>query len=191
MSANAVAQCEREFDFALIVGGISELTEEVENALYEAGCDDATVSIQYGLLYIEFSRTASDLQDAILSAIQQVQSSGIGAVVYRVDDCNLVTASDIARRINRSRQLVHQYMTGQRGPGGFPPPQCYITDNKPLWAWCAVSFWLSENDLLRPEASWNAEVVAAVNNVLEMIHQRKRHPDLMNKVMSDLEAVEA
>jgi hypothetical protein len=191
MSANAGAQCEREYDFALIVGGVPELTEEVEDALYEAGCDDATVSMQYGLLYIEFSRSASSLQDAILSAIHQVQDAEIGAVVHRVDDCNLISASEIARRIGRSRQLVHQYMTGQRGPGGFPPPECYITDGKPLWAWCAVSFWLSENGLLRPEASWDAEVVAAINNVLEMVHQRKRHPELIDKVLSDLEPVEA
>lgn len=191
MSANAGAQCEREYDFALIVGGVPELTEEVEDALYEAGCDDATVSMQYGLLYIEFSRSAASLQDAILSAIKQVQLAGIGAVVYRVDDCNLVTAADIARRIDRSRQLVHQYMTGQRGPGGFPPPECHITDGKPLWAWCAVSFWLAQNDLLRPEESWDAEVIAAINNELEMIRQRRRHPDLLDKVRHDLEVAEA
>ena len=191
MSANAGAQCEREYDFALIVGGVPELTEEVEDALYEAGCDDATVSMQYGLLYIEFSRSAASLQDAILSAINQVHHAGVGAVVYRVDDCNLISASEIARRIDRSRQQVHQYITGQRGPGGFPPPECYITDGKPLYAWCAVSFWLSQNDLLRPEASWDAEVVAAINNALEMIHQRKRHPDLVKQVQDDLETIEA
>jgi len=191
MSASTAPQCEREYDFALIVGGVGELTGEVEDALYEAGCDDATVSMQYGLLYIEFSRTATSLQEAILSAIRQVHAAGIGAVVYRVDDCNLVTAADIARRIDRSRQLVHQYMTGQRGPGGFPPPECHITDGKPLWAWCAVSFWLAQNDLLRPEESWDAEVIAAINNELEMLRQMKRHPDLVKKVKHDLEAVKA
>lgn len=186
MITNTEAQCEREYDFALIVGGVPELTEEVEDALFEAGCDDATVSMQYGRLYVEFSRCAASLQDAILSAIRQVHAAGIGAVVYRVDDCDLVSASDIARRINRSRQLVHQYMTGQRGPGNFPPPECHITDGKPLWAWCAVSFWLSENNLLRPEQSWDAEVVAAINNILENIHQHKRHPQLVEQVRQGL-----
>ena len=28
---------EREFDFALIVGGVGELTQDTENALFEAG----------------------------------------------------------------------------------------------------------------------------------------------------------
>jgi len=179
-------QCEREYDFALIVGGVSELTQAVEDALFNAGCDDATVSMQYGLLYLEFSRSAASLKDAIISAIENVERTGIGAHVLRVDDCNLVTAADIARRIDRSRQMVHQYMTGDRGPGGFPPPECYLVDNKPLWAWCEVSFWLAQNNLLRPEESWDAEVVAAINNALEQRRQKKRHPQLIEDVNREL-----
>ena len=100
--------CEPEHDFALIVDGVKALTQSVEDSLFEAGCDDATLSMQYGLLYLEFSRSAKSLEEAISSAINDVVSAGIGTQVLRV----LVTASEIARRINRSRQLVHQYMIG-------------------------------------------------------------------------------
>ena len=131
--------CEREHDFALILTGVHELTSEVENALFETGCDDATLSVQYGFIYMEFSRMAESLKDAILSAIRDVRKAKIGADVWRVDECNLVTPAEIARRIGRSRQLIHQYMTGKRGPGGFPAPECNLTDGAPLWAWCAVS----------------------------------------------------
>ena len=179
--------CEREYDFALIVGGASELTESVEDALFAAGCDDATLSIQYGLLYMEFSRPARSLKDAIINAIRDVQNAGIGAAVLRVDENSLVTASDIARRIGRSRQLVHQYMTGQRGPGAFPPPECHLADHAPLWAWCAVSHWLVQNNLLRPEESWNAEVVAAINRVLESARQRQRCPALLDEITRELQ----
>jgi hypothetical protein len=178
--------CVREYDFALIVGGVPELTPQVEDALFEAGCDDATLSIQYGLLYIEFSRTAPSLEHAVLTAIHDVEGARIGAVVLRIDECNLVTAAEIARRINRSRQLVHQYMTGQRGPGGFPPPVCNLADHAPLWAWCAVSHWLVQHDLLRPEESWNAEVVYTINLVLE----DRLHPppaDLLERVRGELQ----
>lgn len=71
----------RDYDFALIVAGVSELTAKVEDALFEAGCDDATLSIQYGLLYMEFSRQANSLKDAIVSAIRDVQKARIGAEV--------------------------------------------------------------------------------------------------------------
>ena len=127
-------------------------------------------------------------EDAILSAIQVVRKAGIAAEVLRVDECNLVTASEIARRMGRSRQLVHQYMNGQRGPGGFPPPECHLTDHAPLWAWCAVSYWLVQNNLLRQQESWNAEVVEAINNWLEVERQRQRYPELMDTITRGLQA---
>jgi hypothetical protein len=187
MSEPANTHFEREYDFALIVGGVPSLTTEVEDALFNAGCDDTTLSIQYGLLYVEFSRTAKSLKHAILSAIHDVQKAGVSAEVLRVDECSLVTASEIARRIGRSRQMVHQYMTGERGPGGFPPPECHLCEGSPLWAWCAVSYWLAQNDILRPEDSWNAEVVSAINNALEAARQRLRQPELVKEIAKELQ----
>lgn len=174
--------CELEYDFALILTGVSELTTEVENALFMAGCDDATLSIQYGLVYMEFSRMAPSLKDAILSAIRDVRKANIGAEVWRVDECDLVTPAEIARRINRSRQLVYQYMTGKRGPGGFPPPACHLTVGAPLWLWCEVSFWLCQNDMIRPEQLHEAEVIATINNALGLVHQRGRNLELVEEV---------
>ena len=179
---------QREYDFALVIGGVPELTAAVEDALFEAGCDDATLSIRYGLLYAEFSRTAKSLQDAILGAIRDVRRADVGAEVLRVDECDLVTPAEIARRIRRSRQLVFQYINGQRGPGGFPPPECHLSEGAPLWAWCAVSYWLAQNDIIRPEEGWNAEVVAAINNWLEAARQRRRHPELVREVERELQS---
>jgi hypothetical protein len=178
---------EREFDFALVVGGVGELTTAVEDALFNAGCDDATLSIQYGQLYIEFSRSARTIEAAILSAIHDIRKANVGATVLRVDECNLVTPAEIARRIGRSRQLVFQYINGQRGPGGFPPPEFYLSDGAPLWSWCAVSHWLAENDMVRPEEGWNAQVIAAINNRLEAQRQRERNPALMKDIAKELQ----
>src|SRR4029079_9205825 len=111
-----------EYDFTLALTGITELTREIEDALFEAGCDDATLSLRCGRIYATFSREADSLKDAILSAINDVRNAGIGADVLRVDECNLITQAEIARKSGRSRQLIHQYIKGIRGPGGFPPP---------------------------------------------------------------------
>lgn len=182
--ADRFDQPQREHDFALIVEGVPELSDRVQDALFEAGCDDATLSIQYGLLYIEFSRSAPSIKDAIVSAVRDVTAAGIGARVVRVDDCNLVTPAEIARRIGRSRQMVHQYMTGARGPGGFPPPACHLTDRAPLWQWCAVSHWLASNGLVRPEVSRDAAVVEAINNAFE----RRRLPaELIDEIARELD----
>ena len=186
MKKPKLPDCEREFDFALIVGGIAELNQKVEDALFEAGCDDATLSMQHGLLYVEFSRCAKSIEEAIFSAIQDIRNAGIGAQVLRVDECNLVTAAEIARRVRRSRQMVAQYIKGERGPGGFPPPEFYLAEGAPLWAWCEVSYWFAQNDIVRPEEGWNAEVVAAINNWLEAQQHRRRNPELVKAISKKL-----
>lgn len=163
--------CEREFDFALTLSGITELSDEQVNALFEAGCDDATPSVTYGRVWLEFSRVAPSYKEAVLSAVRDVRGAGIGADVWQIDECNLVTQAEIARRIKKSPQYVHQLMTGKRGPSGFPPPCCHLSENTLLWQWCAVSCWLSENNLVKPEVSEEAEITFAINRVLAKCHK--------------------
>ncbi len=174
---------ERERDFTLVLTGIVNLTSDVENALLGAGCDDGTIAIRSGRAFITFSRRAPSMKDAVLSAIGDVRNAGVGADVLRVDYCNLVTQADIARRIDRSRQLVHQYMIGERGPGGFPPPACGITDNAPLWRWCEVAYWLWQNNMVREDVLRDAEEVELINNILELTRQKADKPDLTKEVI--------
>lgn len=186
MSNSNSANC---YDFALLISGVSELSSEIENKLFEAGCDDATLSIQYGGARLDFTRSAANLKDAILSAIRDVSKCGL--VVLQVDESNLVTQAEIARRVGRSRSLIGQYISGQRGPGGFPPPVCHLGETMPLWRWCEVSYWLSQNDMIRPELLLEAETIAAINNVLDRLHQQSRNPHLMDEVYCSLVASQA
>lgn len=179
--------CEREFEFVMILDGIRELTREVEDALFEAGCDDATLSIRFGCVYLSFNRMAGTFKDAVLSAIRDVRRANIGATVSRIDECNLVTPAEIARRMGKSRQLVHQYMTGKRGPGYFPPPECQIVDGKPLWLWCEVVSWLYDNGMVSEEAHEHAATVYTVNDILDKRHRRQNHDKKL--VAEVLEAV--
>jgi hypothetical protein len=178
--------CECEHDFALVLTGITELTPEAEDALFEAGCDDGTISVRSGRIYITFSREDVSLKDAILSAIRDVQNAKIGADVLRVDTCNLVTQADIARKIGRTRQLVHQYITGQRGPGGFPAPVCNITEGVPLWFWCEVAYWLRQHDMIKQDVATEAQEVALINTVLEMRYYRQIEPALSAEILQRL-----
>jgi len=173
----------REHEFTLVLDGVSELTQRVEDALFEAGCDDGTVSLRSGRIFLTFSREAASLKEAIISAIRDVNNANIGAVVLRIDSCNLVTQADIARQIGRSRQLVHQYITGVRGPGRFPPPACEITDGAPLWYWCEVARWLWENDMIREDVLREAEELAVINSVLELQWQRQLAPELTEEIL--------
>ena len=156
------------------------------DALFESGCDDGTISMQSGRVCITFSRVGSSLRNAILGAIGDVRNAGIGADVLRIDECNLVTQSEIARKIDRSRQQVHQYVTGERGTGNLPPPSCHITDGVPLWSWCEVAHWLKENDIIRPDVANEAQEIALMNAVLEMRHLRQKEPEMCEEILQSL-----
>lgn len=174
--------CECEHEFVLVLAGVTDLTPEVTDALFNAGCDDATASVRFGRVYLTFSRTAATLADAILSAIRNVKDAGIGAEVTRVDRCNLVTQADIARRIGRSRQQVHQYLSGERGPGNFPPPECNIVEGTPLWRWCEVAYWLWQNNLISESAVREAWEVDMINNILQTGYHKQFKPELFEEI---------
>ncbi len=175
------AQCKREFEFSLITGCGEELSEDMIDRLHDVGCDDATPYFVHGQVRLEFARSDDSLLDAILSAIREVKLAGIGPVLY-VNECNLVTQAEIARRIRRSRQVVQQYIAGVRGHKGFPSPVCYLGSRMPLWAWCDVSNWLLHNNLMNRDDRLEAQVVAIVNNSLERNSYRSREPKLFDQV---------
>jgi len=63
------------FEFRLILKPI-EMTEELGDALYEAGCDDGTLGVSNGVPFVYFHREANDLESAIRSAVADVQKAG-------------------------------------------------------------------------------------------------------------------
>ena len=64
------------WEFTLILRDVAEMTDSVTDALYEAGCDDATVGSSCGAARVSFSREAATLQEAIQSAVRDVQQAG-------------------------------------------------------------------------------------------------------------------
>jgi hypothetical protein len=70
-------------EFTLILTGVSELTDELQGRLLEAGCDDASLWSEGDTVCLDFSREAESLGDAIGSAVKDVMRAG--CVVARVD----------------------------------------------------------------------------------------------------------
>lgn len=71
------------YDFTLILSGPTELTDDLADNLFAAGCDDATPSSSEGVVSLDFGRESTDLESAIRSAIANVASAGY--VVSRVE----------------------------------------------------------------------------------------------------------
>lgn len=78
--------------FTLILAGVRELTPEVTDALYEAGFDDALVGMVDGVAYIDVNhRESASLEDAIRSAIQDVEKAGFRVVRVESEVANVIT----------------------------------------------------------------------------------------------------
>src|SRR5215212_6054507 len=86
------------FRFTLLIAGRAEIDQELEDALYEGGCDDALLSVSNGQILLDFDREGTSITDAILSAIKDVEAAALGIQVMRVLPDELVTGAEIARR---------------------------------------------------------------------------------------------
>ena len=170
-----------EWTFRLTLAGIA-LTDEDLDALFEAGCDDATFSVERdGTVLGFFDREADTQEDAVLSAIHNVESADIGARVLRVtQDDDWLTASEIAERVGRTRQSVGLLVRGDRGPGGFPAAVARHGSRNPLWSWAAVEAWLERYE---PAAVQNrgsklsADFLAELNDRLDLRERLLHAPD--------------
>lgn len=72
--------------FTLILDGLSEMTEDVTNALYEAGCDDGSPGSSESVTHIAFDREAESLEEAIRSAVSDVRKAGLSVERVQIDD---------------------------------------------------------------------------------------------------------
>jgi len=65
-----------KYEFTLILKGPLELTEEISDELFEAGCEDGTPGTCNGVFSIDFHRESNSLEEAIRSAIANVKLAG-------------------------------------------------------------------------------------------------------------------
>ncbi|MEO6808248.1 MAG: hypothetical protein ABI353_03960, partial [Isosphaeraceae bacterium] len=57
--------------------GVSDLTDELQGELLKTGCDDASLWSEGETIFLDFSREAESLGDAIGSAIKDVERAGL------------------------------------------------------------------------------------------------------------------
>jgi hypothetical protein len=74
-----------KYDFTLILAGSLELTDDLADALFTAGCDDGTPGTCNGVFSINFHREAASLEEAIRSAIEDVRTAGYEVTRVEID----------------------------------------------------------------------------------------------------------
>jgi len=138
------------YQFTLILKNIDENTPDLEDSLYDAGCDDALINYSNGTVYLDFDRKAHSFEKAVISAIKDVHAASVEAEVASVAPENLVTESEIAKRLEISRQTVSLWIKGARRKH-FPQPIMRLTEKSPLWKWTDVTRWLYQNKIINNE----------------------------------------
>jgi len=127
------------YEFSIIASGINPDEEGFETAFIEAGCDDATLAFQRGVLIIDFAREAKSFAHAVAAAIRDVINAG--AKIERIEPDPLVSLSEIAKRTGLTKAAVSHYVLGHRGEG-FPGPVARVMTDSPLWDWVDVARWM-------------------------------------------------
>lgn len=159
--------------FTLIVDGPDLQTDELIDAVHDAGCDDALIGRADGVQFADFDRDADSLQDAVLSAVSELESIE-GVSVLRLADAGLVSMADIADRTGRTRESVRLLIAGERGPGGFPPPVTDPRSRYRLWRSDEVETWLRTHLATSLSDATDDHIKAAINAGLELRRHRSR-----------------
>ena len=74
-----------KYEFSLILKGAPELTEDIADELFKAGCDDGTPGTCNGVFSIDFHREANSLEEAINSAMKNVRAAGYDVERVQID----------------------------------------------------------------------------------------------------------
>lgn len=157
----------KNYQFTLILKNVDEKTPHLEDSLYEAGCDDALINFRNGAVYLDFERKDQSLEQAVLSAIKDVESASIEAIVCSVGPEDWVTKSEVAKRLEIKRQAVSLWTKGERRKS-FPKPLMKLNDKSPLWKWREITEWLYDNKIIKEkEIVNNAAFLENLNAALE------------------------
>jgi len=155
-----------------------EVTDTEVEALYEAGCDDAAVETGPLGARIDFDREAPSLAEAIASAVRDIEKvPGLRAIGVVCD--NMVTLRDIAERSGVDREAVRLWATGQRGPGGFPPPTLITTGGEKVWDWQQIVPWIEQHQhhVAYERGRADARIMGTANRVLAARDALMSEPD--------------
>lgn len=150
--------------------------EVLGDVLTAADGIDATVQAGERGGRVMFSREAEDAVQAVTSAIRDVESAGI-RVTGVVED--RVTVPEIAEKARVTDAAVRYWISGQRGPGGFPEP-AVRRERLSLFSWAEVAAWLAWNKLgeADPTAAETAQackIIDAALTVRNGLGQLPRH----------------
>lgn len=125
------------------VGIVFQGLDEGSQGAISRALPEATFSETNGETTVTAKIGAPGPAAAVSRVIERVTKAVPAAVPLRVDQ-DLVSVSDIARRVGRTRESVRLLVEGSRGAGGFPAPLGVVGDGIRVWPWSVVRDWFDQ-----------------------------------------------
>lgn len=176
----------KSYEFTLILGDVNEHTPNLEDNIFNAGCDDALINFRNGTVYLDFNRKTPSLKEAVISAIQAIEAMPLNAKVLSIAPEHLVSETDIAKRLNVKKQAVSLWIKGLRRKDiPFPHPFMKLSEASPLWRWPEIIDWSLKNEIItEAEALEEAILIENLNLLLEerVISRKKLKSDLLKEI---------
>ncbi len=85
------------YTFSVILGDVTEMTEELAEALVAAGCGDGMPGSSGGVASVLFDRDADSFEQALRSAIADVQKAGCRVAWVKIEREDLAAATATSR----------------------------------------------------------------------------------------------
>jgi hypothetical protein len=119
--------------------------EDLSIQIYER-TDDASLMgpDEDGSFLLEFDRRSTSLSRALAAGLDELLKALPEATVLRVEEDDLATMADIAKRSGRTPESIRLLVNGRRGPGGFPPAAGRLDARTKVWRWADVAQWFEE-----------------------------------------------
>src|SRR5436190_15813608 len=75
----------KTYELDVVLSEAHEVTDDLADELFAAGCDDATLASCDGVVWVHFDREAASPEDAIRSAVEQIKIAGISLSKVELD----------------------------------------------------------------------------------------------------------
>lgn len=147
------------YHFTIVVRDAT-FDDNLEDVLFQAGCDDALLCQTDDVVYLEFDREAENAQSAMESAFINLNRAGFYDLILQ--EKGVSSLAEMAKRLGMSRATLSNYARAKRGDGHFPKPVYGVLSGSALYEWSEVAEWLYRHEKL---SQTDYEVAMSANRV--------------------------
>jgi hypothetical protein len=153
----------------------SQSADELSVSIYERIDDASLMGPDHdGSFLLELDRRSSSLPRALGVAVAELLQTLPDVTVLRVEEDDLATMADIAKRSGRTPESIRLLVSGRRGPGGFPPAAGRIDARTKVWRWADVAEWFEQAIGEPLPGTSDSAFLQAFNSALEIRRLARR-----------------